>query len=196
MKWLDVKIATLQKMFAAEGNEIPSDGSADDYVAAMPYAANEALQMLATAGRFLIKSIAIAHDGTNKKYDLKTIASDYYDLDYVMYENAEGTVYREFVRYRMDNGQIVMYGVPSGTYTVYYKAFPAEITAETSDDYELTLTPEVSVLIPLYMASQLYKDDDNAIATTYRNEFEVGFERLNKLISDSTQEFVSESGWI
>jgi hypothetical protein len=79
---------------------------------------------------------------------------------------------------------------------VYYKAYPAPITDETADNYELPLQPEVVVLIPLYMASQLYKEDDNSIATSYRNEFEVGFERLNKLIGDSTKEFVSESGWI
>lgn len=196
MKWLDVKIATLQKMFAAEGNEIPSDGSADDYVAAMPYAANEALQMLATAGRFLIKSIAIEHDGTNKKYDLKTMVTDYYDLDYIIYESEDYSIYREFVKYRMENGQLVLFNAPKGTYTVYYKAYPADITEDTDDDYVLPLKPEVVVLIPLYMASQLYKEDDNSLATSYRNEFEVGFERLNKLISDSTQEFVSESGWI
>jgi hypothetical protein len=194
MTWKDIKVATLQKMFAAEGNDIPDDGSADDYLAAMPYAANEALQMLATAGRFLIKALAIEHDGTNAKYDLNTLTGDYYDLHYIVYEN--GSDYRRYVRYQMENGKLVLYNAPAGTYTVYYKAYPADITKDTDDEYVLPLKPEVVVLIPLYMASQLYKDDDNAISTTYRNEFEVAFERLNKLIDDSTEEFTSESGWI
>lgn len=194
MTWKDIKVATLQKMFAADGNDIPSDGSADDYVAAMPYVANEALNMLATAGRYLIKSLAIEHDGTNAKYDIKTLTGDYYDLQYVMYEN--GNTYMRCTRYQMENGKLVLYNAPVGTYTVYYKAYPAEITEDTADDYEMPLQREVVVLIPLYMASQLYKDDDNAIATTYRNEFEVAFERLNRMIDDSTEEFASESGWI
>lgn len=194
MTWKDIKLATLQKMFSANGSEIPDDGSCDDYLAAMPYVANEALAMLATAGRYLIKTVAITHDGTNKKYDLNTIATDYYDIDHVTYTN--GTIYREFVRYAMENDNIVLYNCPAGTYTVFYKAYPQTITTETLDTYVLPLQQEVVVLIPLYMASQLYKDDDNSIATTYRNEFEVGFERLNKLISDSSKEFVSESGWI
>ena len=194
MTWKDIKIATLQKMFAADGNEIPDDHSADDYLAGMPYTANEALNMLATAGRFLIKGYVIDHDGTNKKYDLKTLVDDYYDIDYIIYE--QGEIYREYSRYTMENKQLVLRNAPAGSYTVYYKAYPAPITDETADNYELPLQPEVVVLIPLYMASQLYKEDDNSIATSYRNEFEVGFERLNKLIGDSTKEFVSESGWI
>ena len=195
MTWKDIKVATLQKMFAADGNNIPSDGSADEYVSAMPQAANEALSMLATAGRYLIKTITISHDGTNKTYDLRTLATDYYDIDSIMYSQG-GSAPREWVRYKMINGSIVFYGCPAGTYTVLYKAYPQPITDSTLDTYVLPLQQEVVVLIPLYMASQLYKDDDNAIATTYRNEFEVGFERLNKLIDVTTKEFTSESGWI
>ena len=47
------------------------------------------------------------------------------------------------------------------------------------------------------MASQLYKDDDNGIATSYRNEFEVALESLiDSSTSQGYEEFVSESGWI
>lgn len=194
MTWKDIKVATLQKMFAADGNDIPSDGSADEYVSAMPHVANEALAMLATAGRYLIKTITISHDGTNKTYDLRTLATDYYDIDTIMYslDNSEP---REWVKYRMINGSLVFYGCPAGTYTVLYKAYPQPITDATLDGYVLPLQQEVVVLIPLYMASQLYKEDDPSISATYRNEFEVGFDRLNKLIDVTTKEFTSESGW-
>ena len=80
---------------------------------------------------------------------------------------------------------------------MYYKAYPAEITINTTDDYELPLDPEVAVILPLYMASQLYKDDDNAIATGYRNEFEVAADRLSqKTKVPIAEKFTSESGWI
>ena len=62
MTWKDIKVATLQKMEAADGNEIPTDDSVTDYVAAMPQAANEALLLLSTAGKFIIKSISIGHN--------------------------------------------------------------------------------------------------------------------------------------
>ena len=194
MTWKDIKVATLQKMYAADGNDIPTDGSADDYLAGMPYVANEALAMLATAGRYLIKSVTINHDGTNKTYNLKTLASDYYDIHRIVYEN--GDRYGDFINYSLENEVLVLRNDPAGTYRVYYKAYPTEITAATLDTYVLPIPMEVAVLLPLYMASQLYKDDDNAIATVLRNEWEVGFDRLTRYTSDGSSEFTSESGWI
>lgn len=189
MTWKDIKLATLQKMFS--GNDGADN---EEYIAAMPYVANEALAMLATAGRYLIKETTITHDGTNKAYNLKTITGDYYDIDRIVYENNDS--YGEYFNYKLENGTLVFRGLPAGSYRVYYKAYPPEITTETQDNYVLPVPMEVAVLIPLYMASQLYKEDDNSIATIYRNEFEIGFERLSKNVTDGSNEFVSESGWI
>jgi hypothetical protein len=84
-----------------------------------------------------------------------------------------------------------------GNFTIYYRAYPVELTSETEDTYELPLDFEVYTLLPLYMASQLYKDDDAGIATTYRNEYEVGFDRLvNSANLSAYEKFTSESGWI
>lgn len=203
MTWKEVKLATLQKMFAADGTEIPNDESTKEYVAGMPGAANEALAMLCTAGKFLVKSIQIEHERKEKitecRYDLKELAEDFYSLseNQIFYENADGD-YRVVTRYsRESQSKVVLTDNSTGTYTVYYNAYPPRITIATEEDYELPLAPEVVVLLPLYMASQLYKDDDNGIATSYRNEFEVAFERL---MDDSRQpgkeSWQSESGWI
>ena len=67
-------------------------------------------------------------------------------------------------------------------------------TEETTDDDEFNIDPEIAVIIPLYMASQLYKDDDISIATVYRNEFEVALENYYSEINDL--KFVSKSGWL
>ena len=61
MTWKEIKLITLQKMFAAEGSNIPTDESTEDYLAGMPGVANEALQMLCTAGRYILKKVEIAH---------------------------------------------------------------------------------------------------------------------------------------
>lgn len=58
------------------------------------------------------------------------------------------------------------------------------ITSDTDDDYELTLPEDACVIIPLYMASQLYKDDDISQATAYRNEFEVALQDLTSNIEN------------
>ena len=60
----------------------------------------------------------------------------------------------------------------------YEKTTIDRIDINTADDYKLTILEDACVLIPLYIASQLYKDDDIAQATAYRNEFEVGLQDL------------------
>ena len=61
---------------------------------------------------------------------------------------------------------------------LYEKSVMEKITSDTDDDYQLNLPEDACVLIPLYIASQLYKDDDISQATAYRNEFEVGLQDL------------------
>jgi len=60
----------------------------------------------------------------------------------------------------------------------YLKKELEPITSETALDEEIDLPEEACVLIPLYIASQLYKDDDISQATAYRNEFEVALQDL------------------
>lgn len=319
MTWQEIKLATLQKMFASKGQTIQIDSSNEEYINSMPQACNEALQLLSTSGKFIIeplqvvvapidnliladmakKTYSIINDSmtfsakgaksfyfkangvldvhiyvgdeeyiveaseededivpiplnintksfdafkarienpdgldvrivfnatypsniknialygadfqSNKdvqdyedflKFDLKEIAEDFYQLD-------SGEIYYEGVReprylaatdyYQEADKTLVLQRNMPGTYTIYYKKYPEQITFETEDDYELVLDPEVATLVPLYMASQLFKEDDNSIATVYRNEFEVAFERLTQTSNvPRKEEFVSDSGW-
>lgn len=62
---------------------------------------------------------------------------------------------------------------------MYDKTTIDNIVADTADDYQFSIPDDACVLIPLYIASQLYKDDDISQATAYRNEFEIGLQELN-----------------
>lgn len=302
--WYDIKLATLQKMFSADDMVI-EDESTLGYLSAMPYAANEGLALLATAGKFITKSIRIAQgnhknlldnsasmpitqftnemvfaaDGGNSfyfecsgkgacqvidgenvvltiaidssgyseykgtleepsinklslrfntefpmsvknvaiyenifetdakvvpftskiRYDLKELAPDFYMIDPqgIYFDGAYQTYLQTSDFYQEGTHTLVLDRDMHGNFTIYYRAYPEQITAETADDYELPIDNEIFALLPLYIASQLYKDDDNGIATSYRNEFEVGFERLrNSANLSAYEEFTSESGWI
>jgi len=103
LSWYDIKLITLQKMFAVSGDRIVEDDTTMPYLSAMPYTCNEGLSLL------------------------------YADED--------------------------------------------KITPVTPDDYEFKLDNKGAELLPFYMASQLYKDDDVGLAAIYRNEFEVGREQ-------------------
>ena len=60
----------------------------------------------------------------------------------------------------------------------------------------MALDPEVAAIIPLYMASQLYKDDDLSTSTVYRNEWEVAFEKLSQgALVPKKEKFIPSSGW-
>jgi len=302
--WYDLKLAVLQKMFAAD-DKIEKDESTNGYLAAMPHCANEGLALLATAGKFVTKSLKISQMQINNlvaqseadtihefddsysystdegksfyfevsgtgtcniyvddtlydsitietqgyeafkglvenaekkpvkfefetqyhmglkniaiyaqsfadaeavvpyadkiKYDLVALAPDFYMLDPqgIFFEGA----YQQYLQtsdfYQEGTKTLVLDRDMVGSFTIYYRAYPEQITTETEDDYELPIDTEVYALLPLYMASELYKDDDLGIATSYRNEFEVGFERLvNSANLSANEYFTSTSGWI
>ena len=303
--WLDIKDASLRKLFSLTGSTIKYDNTTNEYVYAMPQACNEALQMLATVGKFLVgkKTFVIEPlnnllGGTNKdiilsdssiEFSAKGARSYYFratngvtaeiyvagslvdtivceDTNYSPYKGLISNVAKEDVTIKFTslypahimnialysatyasaddvpvNEEVIRYnfkemlddfyqiyqgevyiekdGQPRylaaseyyveandtivfrsdrpGLYTVYYKKYAQNITKQTPDDYELPLDPEVAAIIPLYIASQLYKDDDNGIATTYRNEFETAFDRLKQRVDiGRREEFDGESGWV
>ena len=133
------------------------------------------------------------------KYDLVAMAPDFYKIDPqgIYYEGAYQKYLQTSDFYQEGTKTLILDRDMVGSFTVYYRAYPEQITSLTEDDYELPIDPEVYALLPLYMASQLYKDDDNGIATAYRNEFEVGFERLSNSANTSAyEEFTSASGWV
>lgn len=202
MTWKDIKLAAMQKMFAAEGNNIPTDDSSQDYIAGMPYTANECLQMICTSKKFIIHSVDLDDTmgdiiGSYRRYDMKKVVNDFFEFYGEVYFTSNKTSSHErTTQYVTEAKDVFM--VPKnadGIWTVYYKAYPETITSTTEDDHELDIPADVQVILPLYMASQLYKEDDNGIATSLRNEFEVAFERLSQDNPLVLLEEESESGW-
>ena len=198
MTWKDIKLITLQKMYSADGNNIPNEDSTKDYLASMPAAANEGLLMICTSRRPILKSINLPKDqgevvGNYRVYKMSDLVDDFHQFYQEVY-------YTETTRSRTTdymteaNDTILIDKDRKGTFTIYYSAYPEEITPSTSDDYVLTVPPDVQAILPLYMASQLFKEDDNGIATSLRNEFEVALDRL--VISNPLKkEVYRESGW-
>ena len=203
MTWGEIKTITLQKMFASGGDDPLGDDLALPYLPAMPYAANEGLHLLAAAGRFLQRALTLDAGGEPAghmlRYDLRDITGDFYALD-------TEQIYLETDRGRTPadgaqaEGESILWlpAVPGGVYTVYYYAYPAPVRDNTPDKQELALPPEAAVLLPLYMASQLYKDDDAGLSALYRQEFDVGLEHLRRSAArfrGGRGAFRSATGW-
>lgn len=297
--WKDIKLASLQKMFAAEGTTIPNDESVTDYIASMPQACNEALSILSRVGKYVIKSVKISHypipNMITNPQDIQLLTEPYevemenaksyffeysgtgtlkiYDgellLDTVDLSSEDYTEYRDFVPTGVDKIKFVftptyplnisnlafypvtfaeaskipaymdctkynllelapdfhtmtdvyMDGVNTkymqtslyhfegehtlvlrtdkpGNYLIYYRSFPQMITTTTLDTYEFDLPSDMMLLIPVYIASELYKEDDLAIATSYRNEFEVELSRLSEEANQAPSGEKFESRWV
>ena len=91
---------------------------------------------------------------------------------------------------------LILDGSETGTYRVYYYAYPVKATAETAGATDMQIDPDVASLVPLYMASQLWKEEEPGIATAYRNEFEIGRELLVRERNDGfSSEFRNTTGW-
>lgn len=300
--WEDIKTFTLQKMFGITGDTLISNTSTSPYIKSMPQVANEALQILSTAGKYITKSIEItqnpitnilpqplymmniyqhlatdisysasgaqsyyfeadntatiyikvdgvtvetinntvrgqftAHKGnisnpdgktveivfsgsypylyrnialyevtfesdddvweyvSEKRYDLKDLVTDFYKLKDIVYQSGFNEVrYEKTANFHWEGDSVlVLGGMNKGSWKVSYYAYPQNITKDTADNTVLSLDPEVVVLLPLYMASQLYKDDDISLATQWRNEFEVARELLTPNADTGTVEFVT-----
>ena len=204
MTWGEVKLIALQTMFSNEGQALSVDDINQEYLYAMPGKANEAMQQIAAVGRPILKEwhVKIAEGAdeaatetlltlpaAKKRY--KIHLSFYLprfrciDRGQVMLD--DGNIYDVAEDWSIEGDNVlVIPGNVEGEYTVWYRAYPQTITADTPDDEEIDMTPDAAALIPLYIAAELYKEDELAMATVLRNEYEDGLQKLQAAWQSST----------
>ena len=196
MTWGEIKLRALQTMFSNEGATINVDDSNQDYVDAMPGKANEAMHQLAMVGRPILKQftlrvafgveeertetgLTVPTTENRYKFTLTEYMPRFRAVDKIMLES--GGVYDEAEDWAMEGDDVlVLPGNLAGVYTIWYMAYPQTITGETPDSELIDMKPEAAALIPLYIAGELYKEDELAMATVFRNEFEDGLEKMRE----------------
>ena len=127
-------------------------------------------------------------------YDLRDLTEDYYKIDKLYFENHNHELINRNDYIIQDGNTLIINKDLIGNFILKYQPYQKKITDETSDDTKLQLYDEVAVILPLYIASQLYKDDDIALATMYRNEFETALQDLYPRQDDI--QYISKSGWL
>ena len=131
----------------------------------------------------------------NRKFDLKQLTDDFFRLatqDVVV----EGPEYGRYVDYFWEgDSTLVLPGLTQAVYKVHYYAYPQEITQDTPDDTVMALDPEVANLLPVYIASELYEDDDESKAYYFRQQYEEAKQRLIPTIRQGKTEFEDVWGW-
>lgn len=200
MTWDELKKATLGKMFATEdGAADLTDGRNVDYVAMMPAAANEAMQYI--AARVPLRRCAmIEMDYSDKPVYrwAKEVCPHYKSLGlnveaYLM--DGEGGMTTVDVT-AMGGSFLQLPARREGKLLLYYDAWPQTFTGLTDGKTKVEMEPDLVCLLPLYMASQLMKEDDSRIATQYRNEFEAALDLILRPQGVQAAQFTDTAGWL
>ena len=175
--WKDIKLEALGLMFSrTDGGAVVALTSEDvaDFVNEMIDAANYALRDLATVVP-IVRVLRLAQQVAGlKKYDLRELAPDFMRLidDRLAFE--DGDRYESVDEYRLEGGAvIVLPGRESGAYLLSYEAYPEEVRADTPEGQTFSLAPEALDLVPVYMASRIYGEEDISLATHYLNQYHV-----------------------
>ena len=71
----------------------------------------------------------------------------------------------------METESILKIDKTAGTIIIYYEAYPILVDSSSNADIKLDINSECAKYIPLYIAGELYKDDDLTLSTVYMNEF-------------------------
>lgn len=174
MNWGEIQIESLKKMFlnneelkVLDLEKYKNDKKYRTYLYGMPLACNEAIGYILENGRPLIKYQKLKNKA-QKKYILPDILSNFKRLYQIVCDgNPKPNWHIE------GNNVLVIDNWPKDgvEITIYYEAYHDLIKENTSSSYSLELEPYIAMLIPLYIAGELYKDDDIQLSTMYMNEF-------------------------
>lgn len=201
MTWYDVKREALIKMNTVENGDVDMTTEENaNKIAAMPQAVNEALTYITGTFRPYRKKASAAVDTSEgaKGYAILDIAADYKDCEgcnaYLV--DSSGIPQDVPILVTAEEYLIVPSGY-TGTLILYYNAYPEQITRTTADTYEFPYDSDVTSLLPLYVASEVYKpDDDEAMTNVWRSEFEAAVQNLRaRRTGNSATGWYSESGW-
>lgn len=172
MNWGQIQIESLKKMFLNKEeltinnlNEYKQDKKYKTYLFAMPQAANEAINIILENVQPLIKKYVLKKKEDTERYDLNKL-SNFKKVYQIV--NDGGT----YEGYELEgNNQLVIKNWRTGQIIVYYESYPDLLTSSSSSSTDLEIPTPLTVAIPLYIAGELYKDDDVQLSTIYMNEF-------------------------
>lgn len=133
----------------------------------------------------------------NRRFDMREMVDDFFRLfnqDMVLESNNNS--YEKYRSYEWEgDSTLILDGTRQGVYTIHYYAYPQTITEDTEDDYILSLDPEVANLLPLYMAAELYEDDDLDQAFYFREQYEEAKQKLLPTVIQGKPQFIDRWGW-
>lgn len=170
MTWGEIQIESLKKMFLNNENisvnklsDYMNEKKYKTYLYAMPQACNEAIN-------FIVSKL-----GSNEStFELEKEDTIYYDLSKKIedFRMIKGIYSKMPVSWKILNKNTIIIDNWQGEkILVSYEVKPTIINSDTDTNFVIEIASEYANLIPLYIAGELYKDDDLTLSTMYMNEF-------------------------
>lgn len=171
MKWGEIQIESLKKMFLNKENleisqleEYKNDKKYKTYLFAMPQACNEAINYITSVLGGNSQIEVIERTNTNDYYNLEDLISEFGKLKDVICSND--------IKWKMISETILyIENWNDEEISILYETKPDPIKSTTTSTKTINLPFKYTNLIPLYIAGELYKDDDLTLSTMYMNEF-------------------------
>lgn len=173
MNWGAIQIEALKKMFlnndrleVSKLEEYKTDKKYKTYLDAMPQACNEAINYICENGKPLLKEYKLKAKDINFKYKLNQVVPNFKRIYQIVYDGVSNPEW-----YVEGNNILVVKDWTDGDIIIYYEAYHDFINERTTSSSIIELDNYSLTLIPLYIAAELYKDDDVQLSTMYMNEF-------------------------
>lgn len=210
--WGEILLATCRKMFlnkdAITISDLPDlmdDRNYSTYLNMAPDVMNELITILNNRVLINIKRLVIdtsdislekyiSDDGNFIVFNIKEYLSDTLEeneiLDYL---------YTEVIQYKNKLDDNLLFDEQDGTLyidkrfidynqtklLIKYRIIPYKYTITTPSNTIIDLPYNIASIVPLYLASELYKDDDISLSTQYRNQFESELDYISNQLVDS-----------
>ena len=206
--WGDIVIATCRKMFlnkdaitVADLPDLIDDRNYSTYINMAPDVMNELIVILNNRVLINIDTITIKLDDANlEKYLINDNSAFVFDIKEYMKDNEiDNYLYTEVIQHTYIKRDNLLFEEQDGklyidkrfidknslTLTIKYRIIPERFTTTTPWNTLIDLPYNICSIVPLYLASELYKDDDISMSTAYRNQFEAELDYISSQMVDS-----------
>lgn len=211
--WGDILISTCRKMFLNKDAILVSDlpDLVDDrnyatYLNMAPDVMNELIVILNNRVLINIKRLVIdmkdasyadyinSNDYNYYIFDIKSYLTSLLEegeqLDYLYTEVIQHTdIRKDNLLFDEQDGILYIdkrfFNDSDSNLIFKYRVIPYIYTNTTPYDTIINLPYNICSIVPLYLASELYKDDDISLSTQYRNQFETELDYISSQMVDS-----------
>ena len=206
--WGDIVVATCRKMFlnkdaitVADLPDLIDDRNYSTYINMAPDVMNELMVILNNRVLINIDSMTLNLQDTLMENYLENSFDAYvFDIHKYMEDNEiTNYLYTEVIQHTYIKRDNLLFEEQDGklyidkrfmdrnslTLTIKYRIIPERFTTTTPWNTLIDLPYNICSIVPLYLASELYKDDDISLATSYRNQFETELDYISSQMVNS-----------